>query len=92
MACGNVTVITALNGNVIVRVKEFRVAINEGMAVRLLFDEERKTNRLKGVSAGGAAIVVKTHGMGVFKRGTMDMSVPGSVWIDACRTAHPEPD
>ena len=33
---GNVTVITALNGNVIVRVKEARVAINDEMARRIM--------------------------------------------------------
>ncbi len=33
---GNVTVITALNGNVIVKVKESRVAISEEMARKIM--------------------------------------------------------
>ncbi len=33
---GNVTVITALDGNVIVRVKEARVAINDEMARKIM--------------------------------------------------------
>ena len=33
---GTVTVITAMNGNVIVRVKESRVAINDEMARRIM--------------------------------------------------------
>ena len=33
---GNVTVITALEGNVIVRVKEARVAINDEMARKIM--------------------------------------------------------
>ena len=33
---GNVTVITAMNGNVIVKVKESRVAIDEEMARRIM--------------------------------------------------------
>ena len=33
---GSVTVITSLNGNVIVRVKEARVAINDEMARRIM--------------------------------------------------------
>ena len=33
---GNVTVITSLNGNVIVKVKEARVAINDEMARKIM--------------------------------------------------------
>ena len=33
---GNVTVITAMNGNVIVKVKESRVAVNDEMARRIM--------------------------------------------------------
>lgn len=33
---GNVTVITALGGNVIVNVKETRVAVSEGMARKIM--------------------------------------------------------
>lgn len=33
---GSVTVLTALNGNVIVRVKEARVAINDEMACKIM--------------------------------------------------------
>ena len=33
---GNVTVITALNGNVIVKVKESRVAVNDEMARKIM--------------------------------------------------------
>ena len=33
---GNVTVITAMNGNVIVKVKESRVAINDEMARKIM--------------------------------------------------------
>ena len=33
---GNVTVITAMNGNVIVKVKESRVAVNDEMARKIM--------------------------------------------------------
>ncbi len=36
VVCGTVTVLTMLNGNVIVRVKESRIAINDEMARRIM--------------------------------------------------------
>ena len=65
VAGGTVSIVSSLGGNVIVKVKEARVAISEEMA--------RKT--LREVKIGETVKVVKLHGEGPVKRRIMDMGI-----------------
>ena len=72
VAGGEVTVISSLGGNVIVNVKETRVAIKT---------EETVMKTLKQVKVGETVKVVKLHGEGAVKRRIMDMGITKGVEI-----------
>ena len=61
---GEVTVVSAIGGNLIVNVKESRIAISR-----------RDMNTLKQVKIGSTVRVVKLHGEGAVKRRIMDMGI-----------------
>ena len=75
-------VVSSLGGNVIVKVKESRVAISEEMAQKdhdlneKFSIKRRKTMKtLREVKIGETAKVVKLHGEGPVKRRIMDMGI-----------------
>ena len=81
---GNVSVITAMGGNVIVNVKEARVAISEEMARKIMVYLTRRRlamKTLKEVPIGETAKVVKLHGEGAVKRRIMDMGITKGVEV-----------
>ena len=61
---GEITVVSDLNGNLIVNVKDARVAINKELAGKIFVQQEgEKTMKtLKQVKVGETAKVVKLHG------------------------------
>ena len=83
---GNVQVISRLGGNVIVNVKESRIAISEEMARKIMIwpflitsyvFKQLGGNRMKTlreVSIGSTVKVVKIHGEGAVRRRIMDMN------------------
>ena len=74
VAGSSVTIINTLGDNVIVRVKEARVAISAEMAQKIyVWGEAMKT--LRDVKVGESATVKKLHGEGATKRRIMDMGI-----------------
>ena len=96
---GSVTVITALGGNVIVNVKDARVAISEEMARKIMirffainrmqFDRRRKKSMktLREARIGDTVKVVKLHGEGAVKRRIMDMGLTKGVQVHVRKVA-----
>ena len=80
-----VAVVTSMNGNVIVNVKDSRIAISEEMArrimVRFLCKKERKMKTLRETKIGETVTVKKLTGEGPVKRRIMDMGVTKGVEI-----------
>ena len=64
---GTATVVSAIGGNLIVKVKESRVAISDEMA--------RTMKTLREAKIGETVKVVKLHGEGAIKRRIMDMGI-----------------
>ena len=63
-----VTVVMELAGNLIIQVKDSRVALDKSMANRIM-----KT--LKDAKVGETVVVAKLHGEGAVKRRIMDMGI-----------------
>ena len=76
VAGGTVTVVSEVNGNMIVNVKESRVAIGKDMANKIM-EEIMKT--LKEVACGQTVKVKKLSGEGPVKRRIMDMGITKGV-------------
>ena len=75
---GQVTVVSEINGNMIVNVKESRVAISKSMAARIMVygsDNMEGTKTLKQAKIGEKVTVVKLTGEGAVKRRIMDMGI-----------------
>ena len=73
---GEVTVVSAIGGNLIVNVKESRIAISREMAGKIMvYRRRREMNTLKQVKIGSTVRVVKLHGEGAVKRRIMDMGI-----------------
>ena len=77
-----VKVITMMGGNLIVQVKEARVAISSEMAQKIMvrssgqeIKEEFLMKTLKSAKVGETVTVVKLHGEGAIKRRIMDMGI-----------------
>ena len=91
VAGGCVTVISRIGGNIIVNVKEARVAISKEMAQKIMVGSlpEQHTNgrrtgsvkTLKQVKIGETVKVVKLHGAGAVKRRIMDMGITKGVSV-----------
>lgn len=83
---GEATLITSMAGNVIVNVKETRVAVSREMAQKSWFDflfriilnmveGGRTMETLRNAKVGQTVKVVKLHGEGAVKRRLMDMGL-----------------
>ena len=70
---GTVTVISQIGGNMIVNVKDARVAIGKDMANKIRKGKMMKT--LKEVKCGETVKVTKLTGVGAVKRRIMDMGI-----------------
>ena len=91
---GGVTVISTLAGNVIVNVKEDRVAISEELGRKSMVrpfarstKEGNPMKTLRAVPVGGSAKVVKLHGEGAVKRRIMDMGITKGVAVQVRKVA-----
>ena len=74
----DVTVVSQLAGNLILQVKDSRVALDKTMANRIMICEQsrgKNMKSLKDVKGGETATVVKLHGEGATKRRIMDMGI-----------------
>ena len=86
----DVTVVSQLAGNLILQVKDSRVALGKTMANRIMICEQsRRKNMksLKDVKVGETATVVKLHGEGATKRRIMDMGITKGVEIHVRKVA-----
>lgn len=75
---GHVKIISKLGGNVIVNVKETRVAISNELAQKIMIQLKGGTAQmktLKQAAIGDTVKVVKLHGEGAVKRRIMDMGI-----------------
>ena len=72
---GYVTVVSEMNGNLIVNVKESRVAISREMANKIIVEEEMKMSTLRDAKCGETVKVLKIRGEGAVKRRIMDMGI-----------------
>ena len=81
VAGGTVTVVSEVNGNMIVNVKESRVAIGKDMAKRLWCNSQKEEimKTLKEVACGQTVKVKKLSGEGPVKRRIMDMGITKGV-------------
>ena len=96
---GNVQVISRLGGNVIVNVKESRIAISEEMARKIMIGpflitsyvfKQLGGNRMKTlreVPIGSTVKVVKIHGEGAVRRRIMDMGLTKGVDVTVRKVA-----
>lgn len=75
VAGATVTVISQIGGNVIVNVKESRVAVSEEWQARSWFKEAEKMATLKEARIGQTVRVKKLNGEGAVKRRIMDMGI-----------------
>lgn len=76
----DVTVVNEMAGNLIVQVKDSRVALNKDMANRILFNRAGEIRRksmktLKDMRPGETATVARLLGEGPVKRRIMDMGI-----------------
>lgn len=95
---GNVTVINSVGGNIIVNVKETRVAISKEMAQKnygLIFliinihllARRKSMNTLRQAKVGDTVKVKKLHGEGAVKRRIMDMGITKGVDVKIRKVA-----
>ncbi len=72
-----VVVVSELGGNLILNVKESRVALDKTMAMRIMVCSRRRylMKTLKEVKIGESAIIKRLHGEGALKRRIMDMGL-----------------
>ena len=75
---GEVTVVNTLGKNLIVKVKECRVAVSDELARKIM---------LRDVGIGQTAVVVKLHGEGAVKRRIMDMGITKHTPVFVRKTA-----
>ena len=68
-----IQIISKNGGDLIVKVKETRVALGASMAAKILIEEDRMT--LKEVAIGEKAVIKKLHGEGAVRRRIMDMGI-----------------
>ena len=80
----DVTVVSQLAGNLILQVKDSRVALDKTMANRIM---RKNMKSLKDVKVGETATVVKLHGEGATKRRIMDMGITKGVEIHVRKVA-----
>ena len=80
---GTVTVISQTGGNMIVNVKDSRVAIGKDMANKIMVytEKEQSMKTLKEVACGQTVKVKKLTGEGPVKRRIMDMGITKGVDI-----------
>lgn len=81
---GVVTVISQIGGNLIVNVKDARVAIGRDMANKILVNyskEETVMKTLKEITCGNTVRVAKLTGEGPVKRRIMDMGITKGVEV-----------
>ena len=86
----DVTVVSQLAGNLILQVKDSRVALDKTMANRILRWEQcrrKEMGSLEDVKVGETATVVKLHGEGATKRRIMDMGITKGVEIHVRKVA-----
>ena len=86
-----VRVVSDISGNLIVQVKDARVAISRELATKILvkcmlsrnqeYKEEDKTMTLKEAKIGSTVTVTKVGGEGALKRRIMDMGITKGVQI-----------
>ncbi len=90
---GNVTIISTMGGNIIVNVKETRVAISKEMAQKILvcsFSSKGRITCMKTLrqsKIGDTVKVLKLHGNGAVKRRIMDMGITKGVDIHIRKVA-----
>lgn len=72
---GTVTVISQIGGNMIVNVKDARVAIGKDMANKIMVQKGEIEKTLKEVACGETVKVKKLTGVGAVKRRIMDMGI-----------------
>ena len=72
-----VTVVSELGGNLILSVKESRVALDKTMAMRIMVWSRRRylMKTLKEVKIGESVTIKRLHGEGALKRHIMDMGL-----------------
>lgn len=86
VAGSSVTLISEMAGNVIICVRDTRVAISKAMANKIIIgDWEMRT--LKEVKIGESVKVVKLSGEGALKRRIMDMGITKGVEVFLRKTA-----
>lgn len=77
----DVTVLNSIGENVIVKVKEARIAISAEMAQKYMYEEQKEMKTLRDVKIGETVAVKKLHGEGAIKRRIMDMGITKSAEI-----------
>ena len=83
---GTVTVVSELGGNLIVQVKDSRIALDRTMANRvMIWRQNMKT--LRDAKVGDTVTVVKLHGEGAVKRRIMDMGITKGVALHVRKVA-----
>ena len=75
VAGSSVTVVSSIGGNVIVNVKESRVAVSKEMASKIMIWERDNMITLKEAKIGQTVTVKKLSGEGAVKRRIMDMGI-----------------
>ena len=82
VAGGMVTVISEISGNVIVNVKDSRVAVSKEMASKIMVGYGGKTmSTLRNAKVGQTVTVKKINGVGAIKRRIMDMGITKGVQV-----------
>lgn len=85
---GTVTVVSELGGNLIVQVKDSRIALDRTMANRVMIEERRQNMKtLRDAKVGDTVTVVKLHGEGAVKRRIMDMGITKGVALHVRKVA-----
>jgi ferrous iron transport protein A len=86
---GDVTVITETDGNLVVNVKESRIAISRETAGQIMIDDQKTdgTQTLKTVPCGVTVRVRRIGGGGAVKRRIMDMGITKGVEIHVRKLA-----
>ena len=85
---GTVTVVSELGGNLIVQVKDSRIALDRTMANRVMIWERRQNMKtLRDAKVGDTVTVVKLHGEGAVKRRIMDMGITKGVALHVRKVA-----
>ena len=84
---GAVSIVSSIGGNLIVNVKDSRVAISKEMASKIMVQEDIQMKTLKEAKVGETLQVVKLHGEGAVKRRIMDMGITRGVEVHIRKVA-----